>query len=70
MSPIGRAVVAFATFWKDFLIGETPELFLGTLVFVGAAFALRHEGAVAVAVLPLIVLVFLGGSVLRGRSRS
>lgn len=69
MSQVARAVVAFGRFWRDFLIGETPELFVGTLVFVGAALALHRHGAVAVVVLPLIVLAFLGGSVLRGRSR-
>ena len=42
-------------------------MFVGALVFVGLAFALRHHGAVAVVVLPLSIVVLLGGSVLRGR---
>jgi hypothetical protein len=41
---------------------------VGVLLFVAAAFALRRHGNVAVTVLPLIVILFLGGSVLRGRA--
>ncbi|MGD0440990.1 MAG: hypothetical protein ABSB52_10230 [Acidimicrobiales bacterium] len=70
MTAVARALGAFARFWKDFLIGEAPELFVGTLVFVGAAQALRHHGAVAVFLLPLIVIVFLATSVVRARDRS
>ncbi len=70
MTAVIRALGAFGRFWKDFLIGDAPELFVGTLVFVGAALALHHHRDVAVVVLPLIVIVFLGGSVLRGRARS
>jgi hypothetical protein len=70
MTVVVRAVVAFARFWKGFLIGDAPELFVGTLVFVGAAMALRHHGAAAVVLLPAIVILFLAGSVLRGRDRS
>jgi hypothetical protein len=70
MTSVLRALGAFARFWKGFLIGDAPELFVGTLVFVGAALALHHHGYVAVVLLPLIVIVFLGGSVFRGRVRS
>ncbi len=69
MTEVVRALGAFARFWKDFLIGDAPELFVGTLVFVGAALALRHSGDLAVVVLPLIVIVFLAGSVFRGRAK-
>jgi uncharacterized membrane protein HdeD (DUF308 family) len=69
MTAIFRALCYFARFWKDFLIGDAPELFVGTLVFVAAAFALRHRGDVAVFVLPLIVIAFLAGSVFRGRAK-
>jgi hypothetical protein len=70
MTAVIRALGAFGRFWKDFLIGDAPELFVGTLIFVGAALALHRHGDVAVVVLPLIVIVFLGGSVLRGRTKS
>jgi hypothetical protein len=67
MSSVIRLLGAFGRFWKDFLIGDAPELFAGTLVLVGAAFALRHHRDVAVVVVPLVAIVFLGGSVFRGR---
>ncbi|MGA3351992.1 MAG: hypothetical protein ABSD85_02250 [Acidimicrobiales bacterium] len=70
MTTVLRALEAFVKFWRDFLIGDAPELFVGTLVFVGAALALRHRDGVAVVVLPLIVIAFLAGSVVRGRARS
>jgi hypothetical protein len=70
MTAVVRALGAFGRFWRDFLIGDAPELFVGTLVFVVAALALHHHGDVAVVVLPLIVIVFLGGSVFRGRAKS
>ncbi len=70
MTAVIRALGAFGRFWRDFLIGDAPELFVGTLIFVGAALALHRHGDVAVVVLPLIVIVFLGGSVLRGRTKS
>jgi hypothetical protein len=69
VTAIVRALEAFGKFWKDFLFGDAPELFVGTLVFVGACMALRHGGDLAVVVLPLIVIAFLAGSVFRGRAR-
>ena len=56
MTAVIRALGAFGRFWKDFLIGDAPELFVGTLIFVGAALALHRHGDVAVVVLPLIVI--------------
>jgi hypothetical protein len=70
MTAVSRALGAFARFWRDFLIGDAPELFIGTLVFVASALALRHRSDIAVFALPLIVVVFLAGSVLRGRAKS
>jgi hypothetical protein len=70
MTAVVRALGAFGRFWRDFLIGDAPELFVGTLVFVGAAFTLRHHSDLAVVVLPLVVIVFLGGSILRGRAKA
>ena len=40
MTSVIRALGAIGKFWKGFLIGDAPELFVGTLVFVGAALAL------------------------------
>ena len=70
MTTVLRALGAFGRFWKDFLIGDAPELFVGALVVVGMAFALRDHTAAAVVVLPLITIAFLSASVVRGRARS
>jgi hypothetical protein len=69
MGAVQRGLVAFGRFWWDFLVGDTPELFLAMLVLVGVAFGLRHERIVAVIVLPLLAAVFLVASALRGRTR-
>ena len=70
MTWLRRWARAFAHFWWDFLIGDTPELFVATLVIVGTALLLRHHRAVAIIVLPLMAIVFLLLSVLRGRRSS
>jgi len=65
---VRRAVVAFGRFWWNFLIGDTPELFVGTLFVVGAAWLLRHDRAAGLAVVLLLTVVFLLASTLRGRA--
>ena len=70
MSWLRRWTRAFGHFWWDFLIGDTPELFVATLVIVGTALVLRHHRTVAIIVLPAMAIVFLLLSVLRGRRHS
>ncbi len=67
---IGKYVSAFGRFWWDFLVGDTPEVFAGVLVVVGAALALRHERAAAVALVPLLTVAVLAMSTYRGRKRA
>jgi hypothetical protein len=43
----------------DFLVGDNPTVLVATVVVVGGAFALRHVRAVAVVVLPALVVGFL-----------
>ena len=43
-SVIARGVTAFGRFWWDFLVGETPELLVGSGVAVGVAALLVHSG--------------------------
>lgn len=68
-----RAVVAFGAFWWDFLVGETPELFVGALVALGLVAALcadRGARLAAAFVLPVLVVAVLGASLARAaRSR-
>ena len=63
-----RLLSSFGRFWWEFLIGENPDAFVGTLAIVGAALLLRHSVA-AIAVVPLLTLGVLWGSTYRGRRR-
>ncbi len=67
MTRITRAVRAFASFWWDFLIGDTPELFVAVVVIVVAAVLLRHHHLVAVILLPALAIVSLAASAWHGR---
>lgn len=70
MGAITRALRSFGHFWWDFLVGDTPELFVAMLVLVGVAFALRHERVAAVVLLPVLAIVSVVGSAWRGRRRA
>lgn len=65
-----RALAAVGRFVWDFFVGESPAAAVVTLLVVGAAFALRHQGWVAAAALPVLVLAALAGGAYRGRRRS
>ncbi len=67
MTPVRRGIAAFGRFWWEFLVGDTPELLVATIVVVGAALALRHHPAVGVVVVPSITVAALVLSTLRGR---
>lgn len=69
MSAVARGLAAFGRFWWEFLVGDTPELFVGTVAIVALALALSADRAAAVVVVPAVAVVFLGGSVWRGRRR-
>jgi hypothetical protein len=65
-----RWLLAFGRFWWDFLVGDTPELTAATLVIVGFTLALAKGVSTTAAwvTLPLLVIVALVLSVLRGRN--
>jgi hypothetical protein len=67
MTRLGRAAHSFGSFWWDFLIGDSPELFVAVVVIIVAALLLRGHHAAAVVVLPALAVVSLLASVLRGR---
>lgn len=63
-----RLVRGFATFWWDFLVGDTPELFIAVLLIVGVISLVSlvgHFNMLAVVLLPTLSVVALGASVLR-----
>jgi hypothetical protein len=70
VNALRRGARAFASFWWDFLVGDTPELFFATLVIVGTALLLRHHRDAAIVVLPVMAVAFLLFSALRGRRKS
>lgn len=78
MTPVGaqlssrlkRAAVAFGHFWWDFLVGDTPELFVGGLIVLGLIALLVHLGApraVPVIALPALAIALLAATLLRAR---
>lgn len=64
-----RYLKAFGRFWWDFLVGDTPELFIATVLLVGLAYALHRVRAAAVPILILAAICCLGASAWRGRRR-
>jgi hypothetical protein len=59
-------VRAFAAFWYDFLIGDRPELFVGSIVIlglVGIAIRVGLGPAVAGGVLAILILCLAGLSI-------
>jgi ABC-type spermidine/putrescine transport system permease subunit I len=69
VNPVLKALRAFGLFWVDFFVGEAPELFLGTLLAIGAAFLFRHDRPVGITVVLVVVVLTLVASTLRGRQR-
>jgi hypothetical protein len=69
-SVVVRALKAFGRFWWEFLVGDTPDLFVATLIIIGVAFALRGHRVAGAVVLPLLAIVMLLASTYRGRRRA
>jgi hypothetical protein len=68
-----RLLRGFAMFWWDFLVGDTPELFIAVLVIIGVVALLSvvgHFNAAAVIVLPLLAVSALAISVRRAQRSS
>jgi hypothetical protein len=49
----------FVLFWKDFLVGDSPELALGVLIILGAAYLLRNHGVLDVITIVALALVLM-----------
>ncbi|MDH2904593.1 MAG: hypothetical protein PXZ08_11705 [Actinomycetota bacterium] len=65
---IVRLLKGFAMFWWDFLVGDTPELFVAVLVIIGVVSLVSetwHANATAVVVLPVLAITALTVSVRR-----
>ena len=65
-----RLVKGFAMFWWDFLVGDTPELFVAALSIIGVVALLSevgHYNGAAVSALPVLAVLALGISVRRAQ---
>lgn len=61
-----RYVRAFGAFWYDFLIGDRPELFLGSIVVLGLvwiAINMSLSPTVAGGLLTVLILLLAGLSI-------
>jgi hypothetical protein len=64
-----RGLRTFGLFWWDFLVGDTPELLVAVIVIVALALSLRHHHDIDIILLPVLTIVFLMVSTLRGRQK-
>lgn len=70
MTTAKHIIGSFGRFWWEFLIGESPDAFIGTLVIVGVALLLHREEAAVIIVVPLLAAFCLVLSAFRGRRRA
>ena len=60
LKTIWKYIKSFLLFWQDFLVGDSPELAVGVLIILGAAYLLRKSGdwdVAAVVALALILMI-------------
>ena len=60
LKTIWKLIISFLLFWKDFLVGDSPELALGVLIILGVAYLLRNHGVwdvVAITALALVLMI-------------
>jgi hypothetical protein len=65
---VARLLKGFGMFWWDFLVGDTPELFVAALTIIGVVALLSEAGhfnGAAVTALPLLAVLALAISVRR-----
>jgi 4-amino-4-deoxy-L-arabinose transferase-like glycosyltransferase len=54
-----KAIKGFFTFWKDFLVGDSPVLALGVLIILGVAYLLRGSNILTPGIAIILVLVLM-----------
>ena len=62
---IWLGIKSFGLFWKDFLIGDTPEIALGVVVILGVAVLLRHYPIIIEFIMILLAIFLLIATVWR-----
>ena len=61
-----RYVIAFLRFWYDFVVGDDWRVAAGIAIAIGATALLSRAGVASWWLLPLAVLLVLGGRLWRG----
>jgi hypothetical protein len=56
---IWKFIKGFLLFWKDFLVGDSPELALGVLIILGVAYWLHNSGVWDVVVITALALILM-----------
>jgi hypothetical protein len=69
MNAITKALRTFGLFWWNFLVGDTPEIFVATLVIIGGALALKHDRSAGLVYIVVLTALTLSATVYRGRKR-
>ena len=59
LSAVGKGVKSFFTFWKDFLVGDSPILALGAVIILSVAYLLRDSAILASVSTIILVLVLI-----------
>jgi hypothetical protein len=65
-----RLIIGFGRFWWDFLVGDTPELFVAALMVIGVTALLSEVAGLnvaAIVALPVLVVASLGISLYRAQ---
>jgi hypothetical protein len=70
VSAVARGLRAFGMFWFNFLIGDTPEVFVGVLAVIGGALLLRRHSEAGLTFVIVLVAALLLTTVYRGRRNS
>ncbi len=60
-----KGLKSFGLFWKNFLIGDAPEIALGVIFILAIAFLLRKSVLTAEIVIPVAVILLLFGAIWR-----
>jgi hypothetical protein len=54
-----KGIKSFFSFWKDFLVGDSPVLALGVVIILGVAYLLRGSAVLAPISTIILVLVLM-----------
>jgi len=56
---LSKGIKSFFSFWKDFLVGDSPVLALGVVIILGVAYILRGSAVLAPVSIVILVLVLM-----------